>query len=514
MAFLACVGAAAVLFAITVWWYLRVPSHMPKNIPTVPFYVSGIAHFVDLGQDKIYDLWLREPLEKYGAVKFWVSSQWTVLLGKPEYINDLLRNEQVFPKAGNHKRIPFSVIGTFLGNNIISAEGETWKLYTSIMKAGIQRRITDTRKLLGRSRQLVRGILQSQQAAATNFGIDLESLVQMYAIYVVGEHFFQTNFQRLECNEATRLAKYQTAIRGNVFSPLYFSFPILDKYPYIFRSRKRAFRIVKEYEDLLYEIVRVPRPREAPEDPMNQYERQVIDDLRDALDCGKITEVQFRANVKIIFVAGHEDVQHLLNSAFYEMGVKTDIQQKLRLEVLNTGSVDPTPEIVDSLPYLAAIVFELLRLYPPLQQIINRKASETAVLGDEIVISPNTLIGWTAIGAHTNKPVWGGDAREFVPERWGTTVDTIRAKFRRENARGAYIPFNAHARKCLGQGFALLQIKIALFELVRNVEWVLDPGSKMKLARVSNYEISKAASPHRITINQSCVTGFIEAYRL
>ncbi|KAG5292846.1 Dit2 protein [Histoplasma ohiense] len=191
------------------------------------------------------------------------------------------------------------------------------------MKAGIQRRITDTSKLLGRSRQLVRGILQSQQAATANFGIDLESLVQMYAIYVVGEHFFQTDFQRLECNEATRLAKYQTAIRGNVFSPLYFSFPILDKYPYIFQSRKRAFRIVKEYEDLLYEIVRVPRPRETPEDPMNQYERQVIDDLRDALDCRKITEVQFRANVKIIFVAGHEDVQHLLNSAFYEMGAKT-----------------------------------------------------------------------------------------------------------------------------------------------------------------------------------------------
>ncbi|PGH30762.1 hypothetical protein GX50_06482 [[Emmonsia] crescens] len=483
MALLAGIGATVVLLTVSAWWYLRIPSDMPKNIPTVPFYVSSIARFIDFGQDEIYDRWLREPLEKYGAVKFWFSSQWTVLLAKPEYINDLLRNENVFTKEGNSKRIPFSVIAAFLGNNIISAHGETWKLYTSIMKAGIQRRITDTSKLLGRSKQLVRAILQSQEAAGEDFGIDLESLVSRYTIYIVGEHFLQTDFENLESNEAARLAKYQTAIRASVFSPLYFSFPTLDKYPYIFRSRKRAFRIVKEYENLLYEVVQRPRPEATAGDSKTQHERQVIDDLQDALACGKITETQFRANVKIVFVAGHEDVQHLLNSTFYEIGTNTDVQEKLRSEVLKTGAVDPTPEIVDRMPYLTATVFELLRLYPPLPQLTNRKASETAVLGGDFVISPNTLLGWTAFGVHTNKAVWGDDAREFVPERWGATVDTIQAKFRRENSRGAYIPFNAHARKCLGQKFALLQIKLVLFELVRSVEWVLDPGSKMKVAR-------------------------------
>ncbi|OAX77126.1 hypothetical protein ACJ72_08579, partial [Emergomyces africanus] len=176
MAFLAGIVAAAVLLVVAVWWYLRIPAGMPGNIPTVPFYVSSIAYFIDLGQDEIYDRWLRDPLENYGAVKFWVSSQWTVLLAKPEYINDLLRNANVYTKAGNSKRIPFSVIATFLGNNIISSHGKTWKLYSSIMKPGIQRRITDSSKLLGRSKQLVRTILQSQATAGTDFGIDLESV--------------------------------------------------------------------------------------------------------------------------------------------------------------------------------------------------------------------------------------------------------------------------------------------------------------------------------------------------
>ncbi|EEH46135.2 uncharacterized protein PADG_02285 [Paracoccidioides brasiliensis Pb18] len=487
MALLASMAGAATIFIIVAWWYLRIPSDMPKNIPAIPFYVSSIAHFIDLGQDEIYDRWMREPLEKYGAVKFWVSSRWNVLNAKPEYINDLLRNEDAFIKAGNCEKIPYSVLAAFLGNNIISAHGETWRLYTSIMKGGIQRRIKDSSKLVDRSRQLVKAILQTQSAEAEDFGIDPETLVQRYAIYVVGEHFLRTNFEILEPTVTTKLAKLQTTIRTSVFAPLYFSFPTLDKYPYIFRSRKRAFNVVKEYEDLLYEIVQNLKPEATLNDLKPHDDVQVIDTLRGALACGKITETQFRANLKIVFVAGHEDVQHLLNSTLYALGVKIEIQQKLRKEVQSTGSIDPTPELVDSMPYLTATVFELLRLYPPLSQLINRKASRTAVLGNQIIIPQGTYVGWTAFGVHTNKAIWGNDARELIPERWGSTVDAIQAKFRKQNASGAYIPFNAHTRKCLGQAFALLQMKIALFELARSVEWTLAPGTKVKLGWLNSF---------------------------
>ncbi|PGH15794.1 hypothetical protein AJ79_02175 [Helicocarpus griseus UAMH5409] len=491
MALLAAISAVGALLTILIWWYLHVPSNMPKNIPTIPFYVSSIAQFVDLGQDKIYDRWLREPLEKYGAVKFFVASQWNVLCARPEYINGLLRNDDVFVKSGNCEKIPYSVNARFLGNNIISAHGETWKLYSSIMKAGIQRRIADTGKLVKRSRQLVDSLLRAQEAVKGGSGVEPDPLLQRYAIYVAGDNFFHTDFETLEFDIATRLGKLQTAIRGHIFAPLFFSFPILDKYPNIFRNRKRAFSDVKKYEDILYEIALRPRCQstlvndDSKGSNTTSEERQVIDDLKDALTRGKINETQFRANVKIVFLAGHEDVQHLLSSALYVLGTRTDVQQKLRTEIQNTSITAPTPETLENMSYLSATLFELLRLYPPISQLTNRKTTFTpAVLGNDIVIPPNTYVGWTAFGVHTNKSVWGEDAREFVPERWGATVETIRNKFRRENARGAFIPFNAFSRKCLGQGFALLQMKVVLFELVRRCEWMLDTESGMQITRV------------------------------
>ncbi|KAJ5941631.1 hypothetical protein N7516_001799 [Penicillium verrucosum] len=63
----------------------------------------------------------------------------------------------------------------------------------------------------------------------------------------------------------------------------------------------------------------------------------------------------------------------------------------------------------------------------------------------------------------------------------GDTVEEMQGRFRRETVRGTYIPFNAHKRKCLGQGFALLQVKILLFVLLGRVRWVVDPEYRLKM---------------------------------
>lgn len=46
----------------------------------------------------------------------------------------------------------------------------------------------------------------------------------------------------------------------------------------------------------------------------------LIDLLDDALDSGRITDQQYRDNLKITFITGHENVQLLLNSLFWELG--------------------------------------------------------------------------------------------------------------------------------------------------------------------------------------------------
>lgn len=76
---------------------------------------------------------------------------------------------------------------------------------------------------------------------------------------------------------------------------------------------------MKEFEDLLYDLVK-NRPRNRSGKPRNPEDDLLIHGLEDALEAGKITDEQYRANLKITFLTAHENAQQLLNSVFWEMG--------------------------------------------------------------------------------------------------------------------------------------------------------------------------------------------------
>lgn len=153
---------------------------------------------------------------------------------------------------------------------------------------------------------------------------------------------------------------------------------------------------------------------------------------------------------------------------------------------------NPTSEVLNKLPYLTSLVCELLRVYPPVSQLINRVTLENALLAGKIEIPKGTWVGWNAPGVQSDAAVWGPTAREFIPERWGNKAEEIMAKARRETVRGNYIAFNAYTRKCLGQGYAILEMKMVLFELVRLLRWRIDPKYQFKLTSVSsdNYAVA------------------------
>ncbi|KAJ9660034.1 hypothetical protein H2201_007075 [Coniosporium apollinis] len=478
MAFLFFSLVVLLLLSVLVWWYVHVPWDMPRELPRIPIYVSLIGLWSNMGQDETYARWLKDPLEKKGAVIIWFAGRWSVLVTRPKYLTDMFKNEDLYAKAGSQVKIPWSVIASLVGDNVINTH-DNWKLYTSIVKPGMQKRDFDTGPIIAKSRKFVDVLLEAQDVAGKANGVIVNQYIQRYAIDVMGESFLDLDFQCLD-RPHVRIEQLQTIIKRTLFKPLYFNFPVLDKYPWLFRSRERAFQIMKEFDDTLYHMVRT-NPRKQTREKGRVDSEKVAHALEEALESGKITDRQFRSNLKITFLTAHENTQQLLNITFWELGKSQEIQNRLRAEVLACGTSTATAEVVNRLPYLTSVIFELLRLYPPVSQLINRVTLQPALLGGEISIPARTWVGWNAYGVQIDTQVWGPTAAEFRPERWGRTVEEMQAKFRRETVRGAYIPFNAHTRKCLGQGFALLEMKIVLFELVRRVRWVVHPGYKLKL---------------------------------
>jgi unspecific monooxygenase len=456
------------------------PGAKVKEIPSIPFFTSLYHMCGGVGKTTFYEDHLRQPLEKYGAVNVWNSGRWTVLITNPEYLTQVFRNEHVFAKGGFFKKVPWGTFARLFGENIIDSHGDLWKHFGAIVRPGIQRpySIDSMRRI---SSKLASMFLVQQESVGSEVGISVDSFVQRWAVTVYGDYFLDHEFECLS-NPNTGLQKVLDQFKKGVLSPLVSGFPVLERFHWLLPSVRRSFSLIDELELQLVTAVDGKKSSIEKEKAPNE---KLIHLLRQARSEGRLSEFHYLSHFKTLFVAGHENVHLVLVSLLWELAANPDVQIHLRQEVLDHLPLDYSVEDINSLPYLAAVIYEVLRLYPPISQLTNRVALEPFCLGENVNIPAGTWVGWSAYGVHTDTRVWGSAAREFRPDRWGSDIHTINRKFRLDQSRGAYIPFNAHSRRCLGSGFALVELKVALCELVLGLQWDKDPGYEFSITSVS-----------------------------
>ena len=128
------------------------------------------------------------------------------------------------------------------------------------------------------------------------------------------------------------------------------------------------------------------------------------------------------------------------------------------------------------MPLLTAVIYESLRLFPPIGQLVNRKASENVLLGGDTAIPKGTYLGYNCYSTNRDPATWGPTADCFEPGRWGESTVAIQKNYRMRRARAEFISFHGGRRACLGEKFAMLQLRVTLVTLAREFTWRLDPS--------------------------------------
>lgn len=105
----------AVAFVLMLYYVFLLPPKYPQNIPAVPFWVVLIPFFYDVDQEQTYRKYIEKPLQTHGAVKLFFGAHWNVLVQRPSYMAEMFKDEEIYQKSGNQKKIPYSVLAEFLG---------------------------------------------------------------------------------------------------------------------------------------------------------------------------------------------------------------------------------------------------------------------------------------------------------------------------------------------------------------------------------------------------------------
>ncbi|XP_064459126.1 cytochrome P450 4V2-like [Ornithodoros turicata] len=159
---------------------------------------------------------------------------------------------------------------------------------------------------------------------------------------------------------------------------------------------------------------------------------------------------------------GHDTTAVGISWALYMIGLHQDVQDKIVEELDEIfGSDterDATMEDVRRMKYLECVLKESLRLFPSVPLIGRELQEDWQYAGTNF---PKGTICTIFIYSLHRDPKTFPKPEEFIPER-----------FLPENCVGrhpfSYVPFSAGPRNCIGQKFALMEMKTLVSRVLRN----------------------------------------------
>ena len=347
-----------------------------------------------------------------------------------------------------------------VGNGLVTSEGENWVR---------QRRMTQTAFQRARLNLLAETMTQTtaemltrwRARAAHGAAIDIQSEMTRLVIAILTRTLFGADMSQHaeEIEQAVAVqAKY---LNDRLNSP--FDIPQNAPLPVQRRFLKARSTLDRLVDDLIAERRRSGR------DGTDLL--SILLQTRDDETGEPITDRQARDEIKTLLIAGHDTTSTTLAWAFYLLSKSPGVAQRLRQEVQDVlGDRTPAAEDVPALKYAKKVLYETLRLYPPLWIVARTPIEDDEIAGYRIPAGSTILI--SSYVTHRHPDFWenpeGFNPDRFTGGAWGDN-----------RHRFSFIPFGGGARSCIGFPFAMMEMPLILAQVVREFSLELAPGCQV-----------------------------------
>ncbi len=171
-----------------------------------------------------------------------------------------------------------------------------------------------------------------------------------------------------------------------------------------------------------------------------------------------------------LMMAAHDTTTSTLSTMFYSLAKNPQWQTALRDEVSGLDKPQLSFNDLERMPLTELVAKEALRMYPPLPTMPRRAMDNTQFEG--YCIQKHALVSVSPIHTHYLPSIWSRPDH-FDPERF--------SEGREEHKQHpfSWIPFGGGAHMCIGQHFAMLQVKAVMHQVLQKYRWSVAPDYEM-----------------------------------
>ena len=181
-----------------------------------------------------------------------------------------------------------------------------------------------------------------------------------------------------------------------------------------------------------------------------------------------MTDVQLRDEAVTIFSAGHETTSNALAWTFLLLARHPGEAARVYAEV-DAALQGRTPTVADlpAMPFARNVIQEAMRLHPPAWITDRCAIADDEVCGYHIPAGTQVLVSpWAT---HRDPRFWD-DPEAFDPDRFTPERSAGRPLF-------AYFPFGGGPRICIGNAFAMMEAQLLLAQISQRFRLELAPGA-------------------------------------
>jgi cytochrome P450 len=379
------------------------------------------------------------------------------LFAHPDHIQYIFQDNFRNYRRQDFLRKKFQMV---VGNGLVTSEGDSWVRQRKLAQTAFQRErlnalapaMTDTTdEALARWREL----------AQRNEPIDIQSEMMHLILGILTRTLFGADMSgdaaAVEHSVATQ-AKY---LNDRLNSP----FDIPERTPI---PSQRRFLEARETLNRVVDSVIAER-RRTGEDAGDLL--SILLEARDEETGEPISDEQARDEIKTLLIAGHETTATTLGWTFYLLSKHPEVAEKVRAELAEVlGDRPPTAEDVPNLKYTTMVLYESLRLYPPLWIVSRMPVEDDEVGGYPIKAGASIII--CSYVTHRHPEFWD-NPEGFEPERH--TPEQMK-----ERHRYSYIPFGGGPRGCIGFPFAIMEMPLVLARVMQQFRLNVVPGFEVE----------------------------------
>lgn len=389
---------------------------------------------------------------KFGHVDYYA-------LRHPDQVRELLVDKaHAFVRWERH----VEVLAQLHGQSLLVTEGEQWRRQRRMLQPAFGPKRFDAY-----ARQMTAAMADAFDAMPDAAPLDFEHAMNMLTADLILRTMFGTGF-------AGDAGGVERAVRTLVeagYREMFLPFALPAWLPYPGRAAKRG--AMHLLDGLIRAQVAARRASHVERDDLLGMLLAAQDEEGEGATLG---DEEVRDQLMTAFLAGHETTAAALTWAGWALAAHPEVAARAAQEVDRVlGGRMPAHADIAQLHYLGLVVKEVLRLYAPSPGLLARRAVEDVQIGAWLIPAGSVVSIMTVIPHHD--PRWFPEPLRFDPLRFdGEAGKAI--------PRGAYLPFGAGPRVCIGNSFAMVEITLALAMLLQRFTLRPAPGQGEPQARM------------------------------